>query len=294
VDLELIENNRERYKIYKMLGMKKYDEACARVMVFVSNYIDKYCIEDPNIEKFSIPRLKQIEIGVNSLKIYGDDVWAKAMKFYTASLLQLVYDPYHFGTSVRFAVEEKNKKFVVDKNSGIVHHFKAPNQLYRTHSVWYGHEAIHACKDIFYDEYRNILLYGDVLPIFHEMLTSGNLSNDWYNEWLKLRYYKIKKHNDDLKKYFMYKKEDKDNSEIYDMLISISGEYLTSFYYALILYRYYLDNEKKVLEQVIKVLKGKKTTYEMLKDLNILNKIVENDAIFIEENNVLFKSKRVL
>lgn len=79
------------------------------------------------------------------------------------------------------------------------------------------------------------------------------------------------------------------DKDLYKVIQSRSGEYLNSFYYALVLFNMYKDNPKMILELVRKVLNKEMSTLDLLVNLGLYHK--NSDYIFNEE---LGKIRKVL
>ena len=292
METDVLEKLNMALNSHRILGVKKYTESNFEIMNFVRDELSKYDIKEPNFKENRLHRSELINSGIRSFMIYGQQMWLRILGIYTMSQLVLMVEPCSFATNIEFEVEPlDNEKNFIDKKSGHVNHFKVSDTMCVSDCIWYGHEGIHACKDTNYNEYINMCKYGDVLPIFHELLTCNNYGNDVFNEWLNVRYHFLKLSSNELQEGIDMKNKDKNNSDAYDLLIGTSGQYLTSFYYAMVLYQYYLK-DKRILDYIIRVLDNKITTYDLLSQVGLLNRSKNIDNIFIESNKSLINKIR--
>ena len=82
----------------------------------------------------------------------------------------------------------------------------------------------------------------------------------------------------------------KNDKDLYEVLQGVSGQYLSSFYYSLILFNIYRSDPALVLQAVRKVLNHEMTTLEMLNSLGIYQE--NNDKIVDREFKIIRKSLR--
>lgn len=293
MDKVILEHLTGLNKVMKIFKIKNYSKENLEVMKFVSSEINKINIKPQNLNECMYNREQLIGTGLSTLKIYDSSIIEYSHSILTSRKLLLVNPPCDFNTNIVFSARPlDNGEYEVDKESGMVDHFKLSKTSCLSDIIWYGHECIHACKDTMYDEYANLRRYSDVLPLFHELVTSINLNDEIFNEWVKVRYNFLKTNIMQVEETLKLKKKDRSNAELYDVQIGMAGQYLTSFYYAMILFNMYLLVPNRVLEQVNKVLKREKTTEEMLMDLNILKPTNNLNNVFLSTNGKFSKFLR--
>lgn len=275
----------ELTRVMNILGVRKYTESNLDLMKLVVASLDGISSKQPVITRTEYSKEQLIYTGLETLKIYDKKVVEKIEGIFSTTGFVIVTKPCEFTTRIDFDVNNENEKYVVDKKSGKVNHFKISKISCLSDIIWYAHEGLHACKDTYYDEYIDLCRYADVITLLHELILSLNLNEELFNEWIKIRYYFIKSNIDKVKAAQKEKQEDINNQEIYDTVIGLAGEYLTSYYYALILFDLYLTNPRAVLGQVNKVLNGEQTTEEMLNFFKILNQKNDLNNKFINMSN---------
>lgn len=183
--------------------------------------------------------------------------------------------PHLFAVNVQYNVDEKTKK--VDKNSGVVDHFKIPFQLSESDSVFIGHELIHMNKEVNYAEYKLLLTLSDVIPILYEFIVMGENAKNILNNrlfWLNLN---VKEYETAMKKI----KSSGMEKDLYKMVRDRNAQYLNSFYYATVLYKKYQDDPELILNYIRKVVMCEMSTLDMLKDLGIY--LIDNNDIYDEQ-----------
>jgi len=213
-----------------------------------------------------------IEQGILSMSIFS--------KSYINKLKNVVFLTYNDLTENSFntLIDMHNQKLYVKE-------IMIPKKINDVAPIWIGHECIHSLKDINYNEYIEKDIASEVIPLFYEILVSKTIFKDLHDIWKYERmntlledkkYYEIGKNNID----------DKEDRNTYSYIMDSYGQYLTSYYYALNLFSLYKRNPKVVAKYINKVLKHKKTTLELLKELNIykINKKHVNTYILEHKN----------
>ena len=170
-------------------------------------------------------------------------------------------------------------------NSGMVDEYIIPRDLYELSIYYFAHEHIHALKETNYKEYQDGITLGETIPIFFELLIY-NPEELLRKELIKIRLKVLLNNKEEYRFYddlfMMYCVMDKSLSEkicenkninMCEFLRSKIGNYLNSFYYALILYSLYKETPSKILNLVIKVLNHEITTFELLNILGLYGDI---------------------
>lgn len=183
-------------------------------------------------------------------------------------------DFFQFSTDVIYSVDNKNRK--IDLNSSRVDCFNIPNKLFECSMYYMLHEYMHALKDTNYNEHIYGYVLGETIPLFCELLFFDE-NNFIKNQLLKSRLYDLyhsKKEYDMINEYINgLDSVSNKKIELYKFVRSNIGVYLNSFYYAIILYKLYLENSDKILSLVLKVLKHENTTMDILRELDIYGDI---------------------
>lgn len=280
-------------KALDIIGMKKCTDTDFGVMKLVSNELYKMKVKRPLISETKYPRDQIIGTGISTLKIYDSTVAERTHEIFTSSPFLLMKNQGEFNTNVIFSIEkDENGNYIVDKESGQVNHFKISVKSCLSDIIWYAHEGIHACKEIKYNEYINACRYSDVIPLFHELVTSLNVNKTIFDEWIKTRFYFLQKNIEMINETLKLKEKDKENNDLYGTKIGGNGQYLISYYYATILFDMYLKNSTLILDMINKVLKGEKTTEEILTELNIINPTDDLNNSFYSVNKQFQKLLR--
>lgn len=277
----MVEQLNER-KIHDAFGLRHLDDVDLEVCYYVINHLLPMNVDEINLGK-KIDIYEMIDIALNQLDKIGGSVsldaekitYAKSfVKFDTDDCLQLT-------TSISYEITDDG----VLENSGQVSYFLVPDNLYEISGYFFGHEQLHALKEIDYREYINQRTLGEVIPIFYEFMIYSP-EEDMCKEILKVR---IRSIFDNALEYKLFNDafranklneiilgEDKETirkSKVYEYARTKMGCYLNSFYYALILYNMYKETPERVLGLVSRVLKHEITTLNMLEQLGIYGDI---------------------
>lgn len=194
--------------------------------------------------------------GVNCFSIYSNDVFSNAFSISENALYQGVFPyPFNFASKI-----------------GDYNIFYLPQFFDDSSYAFFHHEIIHSLKDSSFDEKKERYRFGEVIPMFSEMVLS-NLEEDLLvqKEILKSRFLLLK----------MDKKE---------MMMKRNREgiyYFSNYYYALCLFHEYLKNPSDVLSEVSKVLKQEMTTRNLLSNYELIDS--ESYPIALQEVQSFFK-----
>jgi len=210
---------------------------------------------------------------VNNMRIFGDEFYGESLKFAGTKFVPICTDPLSFKTNVIFTADDDTR--VVDETSGRVDHFKIPKQIDATvGDIFLTHEFLHGLKETNYQEYVNINL-ADVIPLFYELITADN-NVKIQKDLLNIRIALLKANRNGYMVASNNIKKSKNDKDLYKIEQTFTGEYLNSFYYALILYNMYKNNSGLVLNAVSRVLKHEITTLNMLVELGIYGSKFDN------------------
>ena len=192
--------------------------------------------------------------------IYSKQASDKAEK---TDILKIFDWPFLFTTFVEYSFDKENKK--VDKKSGVVNHFKTPKIFDEVSPMWLAHEHIHSLKETNYFEYIDGQIFGDVIPMFFELLIADNSSKKQEKSFLKNRLFLLKNEYDSTRQM-----KNELPIDLYNTYATSSMQYLNSYYYSLRLYELYQKNREDILTKIRDVLNGTKTTHVILQELNLL------------------------
>lgn len=182
--------------------------------------------------------------------------------------------PHSFTTDITYSLDSATKKAI--PSSGRVDSLNMPNVMTSADRVFIGHEFIHMNKDLNFEEYKLLMTYSDVIPILYEFITMKDDANEVLSARISALGLEI--HGYELATQKMKSGREKD---LYKVILSRSGQYLNSFYYATILYRMYLNDPKMILDYIRRVINCEMTTLDMLKDLGI--HLVDNNEMYDEQ-----------
>lgn len=158
--------------------------------------------------------------------------------------------------------------------------------------VYYGHEICHIMKDRHPNEYKNMLKYADVIPMFYELVASDNYDDTSKAAIINNRFALLKLSENHLSnhniRYLLNHTTGDYNNYIYDVIDSKTCQYLNSFYYSLLLYQMYEINPKYVLSNVRDVLLGKMTTDDLIYKFGFRDRSMD-----IEVKDQLAKLKKI-
>lgn len=182
--------------------------------------------------------------------------------------------PHSFTTDITYSLDSDTKKVI--PSSGRVDSLNMPNVMTSADRVFIGHEFIHMNKDLNFEEYKLLMTYSDVIPILYEFITMKDDANEVLSARISALGLEI--HGYELAAQKMKSGREKD---LYKVILSRSGQYLNSFYYATILYRMYLNDPKMILDYIRRVINCEMTTLDMLKDLGI--HLVDNNEMYDEQ-----------
>ena len=162
-----------------------------------------------------------------------------------------------------------------------------PANVNRLSSVYIGHELIHLLKDGRRNEFYDLYLYREVLPIFHELLMADN---SFMKKTARFLVYEIIHH---LREMVSFNKiiidshiiEDKELEKYFSLDTDV---YSLSYYYAVSLYDVYLEYKEDVLNSIGLVLSGYRTTRDLLNAFDLFDD--DDLGQFLHKNNQLIKS----
>ena len=220
---------------------------------------------------------------VEELRIFGDDIHSRIQGIIDETSIHCELEKkYDFITIIGFQAD-KDGKVLVD--SGMVDRYIIPKDMYELSVYHFAHEHIHALKETRYEEYQDGIILGEMLPIFFELLIY-NPEEVLKKELIRFRIKALLINKKEYKLYdnlfrmscvneFMEHKKiiKNETTSMCEFLRSKVGNYLNSFYYALMLYSLYKETPKRILNLVNKVLKHEMTTLEMLNILGLYGDI---------------------
>ena len=265
-------------KINDAFGIKQLDIVDLGVCNYVINQMIPMDIDKINMGK-KINAFDLVEIGLSELEKMGNSVSldAEKMTFITPIITIDTDDCFQMTTAISYEITDDG----VLEDSGQVSKFIIPQNLYEISGCFFGHEQLHALKDVNYKEYVNQRTLGEVIPIFYEFMIYSP------EEAIKKEILKVRMKNifNNISEYNLFYEAFYENmlngfvfgedevidikSNVYEYCMTKVGCYLNSFYYALILYNMYKQTPQKILDLVSKVLRHEMTTLEMLENLGI-------------------------
>ncbi len=272
-------------KVFDALGINYLNSGDKRIASFVARSL-------VNVKTGAITCGKTVTLpdvfhnSVKNMELFGNDIALSAYRFSLVNFLPINSFQHSFATHVVFNADEETMK--VDQESGKVEHFKIPQVMDEvTADIFLTHEFIHGLKEVNYNEYVLITSLSDVIPLFYELVQIEN--DNRKKEFLNVRMFLLNIEKETYNNVSLHMKKSMTDKDLYKVIQSRSGEYLNSFYYALVLFNMYKDNPKMILELVRKVLNKEMSTLDLLVNLGLYHK--NNDYIFNQE---LGKIRKVL
>ena len=273
-------------RTFDFLGIKLFTGTDNEVTSFVANKLIGYKA-NANMALKTYQLQSALDLSYGDIKIFGEDYATKIASLIKATDCVPYFSGHLSYTSyIIYSVDEKSQKVIPE--SGAVHHYKVPMRISELAPIFLGHEHIHSLKETNYPEYINGQRIGDVIPLFYELVIAKKNYPEIYKIWLNARMYLMS----DLKRQYMTARQMAKNEfrekDLYKLYATRTGQYLNSFYYALILYHIYLEDQNLVLGLIRKVLNHEITTLDMLNTLGIYG--TSNKDIFEEELDKIKKS----
>ena len=139
--------------------------------------------------------------------------------------------------------------------------------------VYFGHEAHHILKDVNPREYRYMLKYADVIPMFYELVESDKFDDTSKKAIINNRLALLYNIKNEMNNRDLY-----DDNYVRKIINSKKFQYLNSFYYSVILYRMYKINPHHILNLVKMVLNGEITTCDLINKLGINNRCLDYEV----------------
>lgn len=147
---------------------------------------------------------------------------------------------------------------------------------------------IHLLKDRNCMEFYNFFNYGEVIPIFYELLQTNGKSETIKNSIIINRLNGLKKtYETNYSLEFIEKF--KNDPELYTYHRFRCDVYFISFYYAVMLYSLYKNNSKLILKEIKNILDNNKTTLDLI-ELFEFNKKIDIET-FDKEYNLIINKK---
>ena len=246
---------------------------------FICSFLDKHVVENDSFNTVNIDNL--YKSALDSFLIYDDnEILEKIDRIFQTSKV-VYYDSYEstitdFKSIINHKKTNQNGNYVAEK-------ITIPDKFNSLASVYFEHELHHILKDVYPNEYKLMLRYADVIPMFYELIKAENTDDLTCKTIINNRIALLYEIKNDFTNSNLYA-----NSIIFTFLNSKKYQYLNSFYYSLLLYKYYKESPEEILKLVSYVLKGKITTLDLINTLGINNRKFDDDA-----NNefIIIKSK---
>lgn len=272
-------------KAFDVLGVKYLSPEDKKVINYVGRSIS-------NIKTSAIVTREAVVLGeafaksLDNLRIFDDTFYFDALKSASVRFIPTFPDNFSFSCYVTFNADDKTMKPIVD--SGKVDHFKIPQIIDTNAEVHLTHELIHAIKDTNFEEYKLVATLSDVIPIFYELIGTER-DEQLRQDILNIRISVLGREIITYKIATMNMKKNMHEKDLYRVMQNRGGQYLNSFYYALILYNMFKLDRERIIGMVNRVLRREITTLDMLIELGVYTK--DNNHLFDEE---LDEIKKVL
>lgn len=278
---ERLEHFKKNFDIFGIKGMSDKDRQIAE---YVAAQLSIF--KTGAIKSWSFVNLDTAITGaLDNLKLLGDDVVVAAKGVTTKKFLPIEATSFSYSCNIAY---DDSRPF--SKGLGVVNYFKVPFYLESiTADIFLAHEFIHALKDTNFNEYILHNSLADVIPLFFELVQISE-KPEKQKAFLNVRMMLLNNSKKDYKMATDNMARNKNDKDLYEVLQGVSGQYLSSFYYSLILFNIYRSDPALVLQAVRKVLNHEMTTLEMLNSLGIYQE--NNDKIVDREFKFIRKSLR--
>lgn len=268
--------------------MSKYDEIERVINRMISNGVIPMDGNDFDICHFisdyidNVPLTIYDDDNINIKKIYGDSLNSFSI-YNDRELLLRIHNllkeaKIYIDGNCKGPKITRFRSMIDTTNKTCDGHFKlkgiiVPNKFSNLASIYFGHEIVHSLKDTNPEEYKYMLKYADVIPMFYELVEADKYDEVSKKAIINNRLALL----NSIKKELSYDDFYSDNF-IKKIICSKKYQYLNSFYYSLLLYRLYKINPKEVLESVKLVLNGSITTYDLICNLGFNDRYFDNDV----------------
>lgn len=230
-----------------------------------------------------------IGASLEHLKVLGGEVVANVESLIkNISFNQTQDSQIEYSCVVDFEKDETGK---IKKDTGVVGKYNLPKKLNILSPFHISHEHLHLLKETNYDEYIDSQIIGDVITILYEFIMADTYP-EIKKELIRYRLSSLKKDSDTYEFARSHIDKEMTDKDLYKVEATTSGQYLNSFYYAVILFNMYKNEPEKILKLVNKVLNHEITTREMLKILGIFQQ-EKHSAYDIEFEEVKKYVKKV-
>ncbi len=227
-----------------------------------------------------------IKGGLQNIKIFGDTNAAEVFSIIKGIPFLPTYpDSRAYTCFISYSSDSVTQK--VDRNSAKVLNYKTPIKPDVLGSFYLGHEFVHTLKDTNYEEYIDTQILGDTIPIFYEMLMADK--HPMFKRTIfRFRLEVLKQEAKNYERAIRQMGKSNRYKDLHKINATMSGQYLNSFYYAILLFNIYKVEPKMILEMVNKVLKHELTTRKMLDNLGLLYQ--DKNSVFDTEFEEVKKS----
>ena len=186
-----------------------------------------------------------IGASIDYLKVLGGDIVKNvASLIKNISFVPTFDSQTDYSCIVEFDTDENGK--IKKDTDGTVEKYNLPKNLYILSPLHIGHEHLHLLKDTNYCEFTDSQVLGDVITILYELIMSDKYP-ELKCELIRYRLWNLKNDSKIYENAQNHIKNKMTNKDLYKIEATKSGQYLNSFYYAIILFNMYKDNPKKIL-----------------------------------------------
>lgn len=141
-----------------------------------------------------------------------------------------------------------------------------PEEFRKTSSVFMSHELVHMLKERNELECRDLVNYGEVLPMLIELIIAYSHEFENTENILGRRSQFIKVASRNFKELYSEIKSNADlsNDKVMSAALDEAGSYVNSFYYTLALFSLYLQDSRYILSMIADVLNCRMTTRDLI------------------------------
>lgn len=276
---KIAENVKRDFDNGNFLAITEYNNDILNIIL---NYLKKYEIIDLKIKASNYTKeLSKFEIEIE--RNFEKEMLRKVKEIISSIKLRCIYSLDSYDCEFEDIYDNKGK--LIKRNPIYMNLTRNPNEL--TY-VGIGHAMIHLLKDRNCMEFYNFFNYGEVIPIFYELLQANSKREKIKNSIIINRLNGLKK-TYEANYSLEFIENFKNNPELYIYHKFRCDVYFISFYYALMLYSFYKNNPKLILNEIKNILDNTKTTIDLI-ELFELNKKIDIET-FDKEYNLIINKK---
>lgn len=272
-----LEDYKEVSSKYQKLGLESATDKDFQISEAVSTAINSMSVEGCTSIIYGSTYNDVFTKAMNEFRRFDDwRVYNNVLAITNNAKVKIAFPFPIYAVNIAYPCDSKN----IVQESGKVECFKGPFIPDERDSTFASSCLVCALKGTNYDEFKQSLRFGDVLPLLFEMIMLENKNSSIRNYILFNRMCFL---NEDINFYHKLNEINVNEGEedIHRLLMSNATSHLIGMYYALILYDIYKSNPILILNGMKRVLMHEITTSQLLESLGVLDN--RNDEVFNKE-----------